>query len=239
MILAIWGRDGVGKSTLSDSLGVLFAQKGICITIDTDLTQPTIPARIAGNPGKGSLGRAISGSIITDIKPYLHQHPKHKGLFFAGLTDKDDYLSYEIGLEADDNAQDLIDRCTEQAGTIIIDLSGQRSDPFLPPALLNAENIVLLVVPDVQGLCWFLSVKSLLESMNAQGRVIPVAMKVQPYHDVGKIEKTGGLEFAASFPYLKEVAALRDTGETAVCIAKYAKPLKSLFKRIWGGGTHA
>ena len=38
MIIAIWGRDGAGKSTLSDTLGVSFSKRGVCIVIDTDAT---------------------------------------------------------------------------------------------------------------------------------------------------------------------------------------------------------
>ncbi len=48
MLISIWGRDGVGKSTLADALGGLFSQRGITVVIDTDLTQPTLPVRING-----------------------------------------------------------------------------------------------------------------------------------------------------------------------------------------------
>jgi len=237
MVIAIWGRDGAGKSTLSDTLGALFSKKGICIVIDTDLTQPTIPARIPGAAGKGkkSLGHAVSGAVITDVRPYLHQHPRHKGLFYAGLTDGDDFLSYELGLESNCSARDFIDRCSEQADTVILDLSGQRCDPFLPATLSCAEHIILPVVPDVQGLCWFLSVMPLLDSMDARKRSIPVAAKAQPFHDIERIEKTGGLSFEAVFPYLKDTATLRDTGETAETVGRYAKPLKQLLFRLMGG----
>ncbi len=240
MVIAIWGRDGADKSTLSDMLGVLFSKKGICIVIDTDLTQPTIPARVHGAAGEGkkSLGYAVSGAVITDIRPYLHQHPRHKGLFYAGLTDGDDFLSYELGLESDGSARDFIDRCNEQADTVILDLSGQRCDPFLPAALSGAEHIILPIVPDVQGLCWFLSVRPLLESMGAQGRAVPIAAKAQPFHDIGSIEKMGGLSFAAVFPYMRDTAVLRDTGETAAT-GRHSKPLRQLVSRLTGGGKNA
>ena len=42
MLIAIWGRDGIGKSTLCDALCVWFARQGITAVIDTDLTQPTL-----------------------------------------------------------------------------------------------------------------------------------------------------------------------------------------------------
>ena len=63
MRIAIWGRDGTGKSTLADALGMLFIKQGVTAIIDTDLTQPSLPARVNGRKlsADASLGKAISG----------------------------------------------------------------------------------------------------------------------------------------------------------------------------------
>lgn len=229
MIIAIWGRDGAGKSTLSDALGVFFSRRGVCIVIDTDLTQPMLPVRCSGEAQKGakSLGHALTGAVVTDIRPYLCQHPDHKGLFYAGLRDGDDFLSYELGLGAEGSARNFVDRCAERADTIILDVSGQRGDPFLPAAL-DAEQIILPIVPTPQGLCWFLSVKPLLERMDALKHILPVASMARPEHDVAGVEKAGGLTFAAQLPWV------RDTGA-----GKYARGLKPLLNMLSGGGADA
>jgi cellulose biosynthesis protein BcsQ len=225
MIIAIWGRDGAGKSTLSDALGVFFSRRGVCIVIDTDLTQPMLPVRCSGEAPKGakSLGHALTGTVVTDIRPYLCRHPEHKGLFYAGLRDGDDFLSYELGLGAENGARNFVDRCAEQADVVILDLSGQRGDPFLPVAL-DAGQIILPIVPNLQGLCWFLSVKPLLERMDALERILPIASMARPDHDVAGIEKIGGLAFAAQLPWV------RDTGG-----GKYEKALKPLLHGLSGG----
>jgi len=213
MMIAIWGRDGIGKSTLCDALGSLFSKRGIAVIIDTDLTQPTLPMRANGNifSTDTSLGKAISGIGIGDASRYLHQHPKHKTLFYAGLTDSDEYLSYELGLDADNAAQDFIEQCAELADTIILDISGQRTDPFLPGALIHADKVIVLVTPDIQGVCWFNAVKPLLESMNAQGRVLPVATMVE-HQAIEAVVKAADLQFAAELPFVKEFRRMRDTG---------------------------
>jgi MinD-like ATPase involved in chromosome partitioning or flagellar assembly len=225
MIIAIWGRDGAGKSTLSDALGVFFSRRGVCIVIDTDLTQPTLPVRCSGEAKKRvkPLGYALIGAVATDIRPYLCQHPDHKGLFYAGLRDGDDFLSYELGLGAEGGARNFVDRCAEQADVVILDLSGQRGDPFLPAAL-DAGQIILPIVPDLQGLCWFLSVKPLLERMGALERVLTVASMARPEHDIAGVEKIGGLAFAAQLPWVRDV----DSG-------KYARELKPLLHGLSGG----
>lgn len=229
MIIAIWGRDGAGKSTLSDALGVFFSRRGVCVIVDTDLTQPMLPVRCPGEAKKGMnpLGHALTGAVVTDIRPYLCQHPDHKGLFYAGLRDGDDFLSYELGLGAEGGARNFVDRCAERADTIILDVSGQRGDPFLPAAL-DADHIILPIVPTPQGLCWFLSVKPLLERMDALERILPIASMARPDHDVTGVEKAGGLAFAAQLPWV------RDTGA-----AKYARALKPLLNMLSGGAADA
>jgi MinD-like ATPase involved in chromosome partitioning or flagellar assembly len=240
MIIAVWGRDGTGKSTLCDTLGALLAKQGVTAVIDTDLTQPTLPARVNGRrfDADTSLGKAISGIGTGNAAPYLHQHPKNKNLFYAGLTDRDEYLSYELGLEADDAAQDFVEQCAELSDTVILDLSGQRSDPFLPCALVHADKVIVLITPDVQGVCWFNSVKQLLTTMNAQGRVLPAAAMTDRRHELSAIEKAADARFAAALPYTREFRQIREAGVLptegatpgAVRYLREAKKLYALLK---------
>lgn len=243
MVIAIWGRDGVGKSTLSDTLGVFFEKKGTCIVIDTDLTQPTLAMRQSSEAKKvmkspQSLGRALAGTVVTDIRSYLHQHPANKGLFYAGLQDGDDFLSYELGLNALNNASDFVDRCVEQADTVILDLSGQRNDPFLPAAF-EAEHIILPIIPDLQGICWYLSVRPLLQSVGAMERVLPVAALQQLCHYIDGVEKAGEFRFVSAFPWIREIAERRDDGLPAINNRKYVNALLPLLDKLKGSAADA
>jgi|AGTN01.2.fsa_nt_gi hypothetical protein len=242
MVIAIWGRDGIGKSTFCDALGLMYAKQGITAIIDTDLTQPTLPMRVNGQKFSvdTSLGKAISGIGIGDAARYLHQHPKHKTLFYAGLTDKDEYLSYELGLDADNAAQDFIEQCTELADTVILDISGQRTDPFLPSALIHAKKVIVPVTPDVQGICWFNAVAPLLESMDAQGRVLPVAAMLE-HQAVETAEKEADLQFAAMLPFVKEFRRMRDTGASPFdgstpAALRYVRQVQKLYEQLKEAG---
>jgi len=236
MVIAVWGRDGIGKSTLCDMLGKLFAKKGVTVIIDTDLTQPTLPMRLNGVKvgADASLGKAI-GIGAMDAAPHLHQHPKQKTLFYAGLTDEDEYLSYELGLEADNAAQDFVERCVELADTVILDLSGQRSDPFLPGALINADKVIALFTPDVQGICWFNSVKPLFGTMNAQERILPVVAMLGTHNDLPSVEKALDTKLAAVLPYVREVqqSGISDaTTRSAIRYHREVKKLQALLKGV-------
>lgn len=238
MFIAVWGRDGIGKSALCDTLGILFARQGVTAIIDTDLTQPTLPVRVNGKKldADTSLGRAIGMGAI-DPAPYLHQHPKLKTLFYAGLTDRDEYLSYEFGLEVDEAAQVFVERCTELADTVILDLSGQRSDPFLPGALIYADKVIALFTPDVQGICWFNSVRPLIATMNAQERVLPVAAMAGRHHDLSAVEKAVDGKYSAVLPYVHEFrqdCAGTGTTPAAMRYLSHTKKLCALLKGVDG-----
>ncbi len=234
MVITVWGRDGIGKSTLCDTLGKLFAKKGVTVIINTDLTQPTLPMRLNGVKvgAAASLGKAI-GIGAMDAAPYLHQHPKMKTLFYAGLSDHDEYLSYELGLEADNAAQDFVELCEELADTVILDLSGQRNDPFLPGALIHSYKVIALFTPDVQGICWFNSVKPLIGTMNAQERILPVAAMIDRHHDLSAVEKATDTKLVVAMPYVREVqrGGISDgTTRSAIRYHREVKKLQALLK---------
>lgn len=233
MIIAIWGRDGTGKSMLADALGQLYSKRRVTAIIHTDLTQPTLPMRLNGQRidlGM-SLGKAISGVGMDDAAKSLHQHPKNKRLFYAGLTDMDEYLSYELGLESIDVARDFVERCAALTDTLILDLSGQRTDPFVPAALSSADKIIVPITPNVQGVCWMNAVKPFLEAMNASGRVLPVAaMTVNPALDA--VEKAADIRFAVALPHVREFRQNNtDSGCTPAAI-RYFKQVQKLYRKL-------
>lgn len=231
MVFAIWGRDGTGKSKLADALGRMFSKNGVTAIIDTDLTQPTLPARINGKKlgAEASLGKAISGMGADDAAKYLHQHPKMKELFYAGLTAQDEYLSYELGLDATDAAKDFMQRCTALAETVILDLSGQRADPFVPAVLSGADKIIVPITPNVQGVCWFNAIKPFLEAMNAAGRVLPVAAMADRQHDLSVVEKAADMRFIAVLPYVREFRQDGADAGTTPASTRYAKQVQKIF----------
>ncbi len=239
MVIAVWGRDGIGKSALCDTLGILFSRQGVTAVIDTDLTQPTLPARLNGIKidADASLGKAVD-MYAMEATPYLHQHPKLKTLFYAGLTEKDEYLSYEMGLEEDGAAQDFTEQCTEMADIVILDLSGQRSDPFLPGTLIHADRVIALFTPDVQGICWYNSVRPLLATMNAQERVLPVAAMAGRQHDLSVVEEAADTKLAAVLPYVREfrLDCTPGTGTTPAA-TRYLREVKKLCAMLKGANA--
>lgn len=211
MLVMIWGRDGSGKSTLADHLGSVLSRDSLVAVIDSDLTQPTLPIRLSGMNFRRerSLGRAIAGTGTSEAKTYLHQHPDCHGLFFAGLLHEDDYLSYEIGLEAEQAAAQFIRQCQDTVDHVILDCSGQRTDPFVPIGLQAADQILIILTPDLQGICWWKSVAPLLKQLNVTDKIKMILSPVQKHHQVDWIESGVGSEVHYSLAYTPELNEIR------------------------------
>ena len=112
---------------------------------------------------------------------------------------------------------------------IILDISGQRNDPFVPYALMNADVIIMPITPNIQGINRYNSVKSFIESMDASDKIIPIAIGVNSFNDLKNLQKDINLEIDVALPYSKDVAMLQDTGKTALEVSKYAKQIKILY----------
>jgi MinD-like ATPase involved in chromosome partitioning or flagellar assembly len=151
MLIAIWGKDGTGKSTLAEAVGLFYSRQGLALIIDTDTTHPTLTGRIPveKHMQNGSIGRMLASPAVSDVAGTYHQHPKHEGLFIAGTTCGDNYLSYESGLEQSVIASDYLQQCKAQVDTVIVDCSGQKDDPFMPVSLMQADRILLLFIPPI------------------------------------------------------------------------------------------
>lgn len=212
MILAIWGCGGIGKSTIACALGSIYANYGTVGVIDTSLSQPTLPVHMPGVKldAERSLGRYLNRLGSSEIRGYYHQSPFSDSLFFAGLTDGDRYTDFEIGFEAIDRARDFVQESERLLGTIIMDCSVQRNDPFLPVMLRSADFILFPIIPNVTSVHWFESVRPMLSNAGVLEKIIPIAVMAMPFHLIDEIERQLDIVFAAQFLYCRDVAQATD-----------------------------
>ena len=212
MIIAIWGSGGIGKSTIANALGSIYARKGTVGVIDTCLSHPTLPVRMPEIKLDAdlSLGRFLNRLGSNEIRPYFHQSPICDGLFFAGLSDGDSYTDFEIGLEAIDRARDFLLQSEKMLGTVILDCSVQRNDPFLPVMLREADVIILPILPNVEAVYWYSAVRTMLADAGALEKTIPIAVMTMPFHLIDEVEKQLDMKFAAEFRFCRDVAQAHD-----------------------------
>jgi hypothetical protein len=74
--------------------------------------------------------------------------------------------------------------------------------------------------------------------MNAQERIVPVAVMVDRHHDLSVIEKAADFQFAAALPFVKEFR--QNTGESplkgsTLFAMQYVRQVKKIFTLLKGG----
>ena len=79
--------------------------------------------------------------------------------------------------------------------------------------------------------------KPLLESMEAQGRLLTVAAMAGRHHDLSAVEKAVDVKFAAVLPYVKEFRHLRDSDafpadKATPAAFRYLSQVQKLYKML-------
>ena len=221
MIIAIMGRDGVGKSTFAASLGHMIAQHKTTAVVDTDLWQPTLPAHYSGPlRNENSLGKYIMAVGPIEVLKFLHQHPDDKYLFYAGMVPEDNYLSCAINAQMRRTtpkieqmrarqAVNFIAGCAKEVDNVIIDCSSQHDDYFLEAAFTQADSLITLISPDLMGAYWLQSMECVFAQIGKfgfTGQHIVVATKTSEINDINALN-TLIAPYAVSYtlPYSDEV----------------------------------
>ena len=162
------------------------------------------------NPTEPSDRRAWNNAYAPDSNIASQYAPNGDGLFFAGLSDGDVYTDFEIGLEAVERAQDFLLQSEKMLGSVILNCSVQRNDPFLPVMLHGADVILLPIVPNVEAVDWYGSIQPMLSDAGTISRAIPIAVMPMPFHLTGEIKKQLGIRVATEFRFFRNVAQAHD-----------------------------
>jgi Flp pilus assembly CpaE family ATPase len=123
-------------------------------------------------------------------------------------------MEYELGLDSAAMANLFISSCKTVADNIILDCSGQRTDPFIPEALTGSDVVIVLLTPDLQGITWWQSVQSLLQELRASDKAIPVFSMIHSHHNENWLQEAIDLKNIVSIPFAPELNLLRSSGQT-------------------------
>ena len=203
MVITILGRDGSGKTSLSKALGRHFSGDGLTAVINTDLTMPTTIM----DSGDVSLGNYLFSGGRHEATAYLHQDDQIQTLFYAGTTANDDLYSFEMYLNYHEKADDFLQACADDVDNIIIDLSGQRVDPFLRPALIRSNYIIVLCTCDREGVNYLYSIRRPLNDarQDEPNSVIFIPSKVMPYQDTSAFQAITECAARFTLPYNEDI----------------------------------
>ncbi len=213
MVIGVFGKDGIGKSVFSYVLGDSLSRFGVVSVINTDFNYPTLPQRILQNyKTDNSLGHYIDSIGRQDIRKYLHQDFSNNSLFLAGCVSTDDYYTYDF--QAGDELREqqvryFIEDCCATTDDVVVDIAGQRNNPFFIPTTLMANCLLVLLTPDIDGIYWLISVRGMLEQIRLARpslRILYGAAKYADYHIKEVFEEETKIKFSFTLPLSYEIA---------------------------------
>ena len=238
MVISIIGRDGTGKTSLAKALGQLFSNDGLTAVVNTDLTMPTTIV----DSGDVSLGNYLFSGGRHEATAYLHQDEQVNTLFYSGTTADDDMYSFEMYLNYHEKADDFLQACADDVDNIIVDVSGQRVDPFLRPALFRSNFIIVLCTCDREGVNYLHSIGRPLHDarQDSPGSVIFVPSKVMPYQDVSAFQSITGCQQTCVLPYNEDIIYANSSYTLFQSAStkqgrKWLEAVKTLYKYLKGG----
>lgn len=214
MIITIIGKDGSGKSTLSHFIAEQLSKDGsFVLIVDTDLHMPTIPVKANVSFRKEqSLGNYIAATGPIDAIPYCgFRHPQNKSVYFAGCVSGDtlvDYTNWEVPALKERQAHYFIEEAAKKFNHIIIEVTPNHSNLFMDAALSAANELVVLTIPDIDGIHFVESLYPILSSakdIGITGRISCVASKVRQYHDISSFRSYTHRTVDAILPFSEEI----------------------------------
>jgi MinD superfamily P-loop ATPase len=214
------GRDGIGKTSIAKAVAGYLARDDLTLIVNTDMTLPTT---IRQDSGLRSLGHYLSLASRQPVAPYLQQHEKIRNLFFAGTSMLDDVFSYPVDLDNAQQAGYFIEEALKEVSHIVIDLSGQSMDPFLPVSVERADLPLFMTSCDAEGINSLYAMQRLFKSSACPVRM--ALSKTQAWHDISAFEKTSGRRVEYNFPFSNELLY------AAACGRDFAKEGKT--SKLW------
>ena len=227
MVVGILGRDGTGKTGVAKAVGRYLARDDVTVIINTDMTLPTT---IQPNSPLRSLGHYLSLVSRQPVQPYLQQHPKIKSLFFAGTAMLDDMFSYQVELDAYPQAVHFLKQCMNEAVHIVLDVSGQRNDPFLPVTTEYADKLVYLALCEAEGVNSLYAMERIFKSISCP--VSCALSQTRAGHDQATFERAARHKVEYDFPFCNELAYANACGEDFVPQGRQGKQWDAIVRRL-------
>lgn len=215
-IITITGNAASGKSLLSCHLAAALAKKQEVLLINYSADVPMHPIWQPGQKVEQtkSLGRVLSAPSIhiSLISSAVEMVKGQDNIGLLGYVRSETPLSYpDISykkcLELLNVAAELVN------GYIIVDCGSEFTDPFRPAALEMADNAFMLITPDLRGLHYYSSQKTLLTGRPSCRfhTICMLAGNAKPYSPVSDMSKAidGGYSGVLEFAEDLEKAALQ------------------------------
>lgn len=211
-IITLWGMNGNGKSCIAIHTAIEIAKRGHLVGV------------LSCNTAFGSLQRLVSVSINKEksianglLKPQDHiikdciTHVEKLDIFLISLADEDDVMTLTNINEED--AETFIINLKNRFDYLIIDGTDRPNDVLVYTAFKQAEHIIEVVKPDINGITYHNAHMVLINKIIDPAKYSFVFNAYQGYAKKQNILENCIGEPTVEFPYIQEFVEKENSGE--------------------------
>ncbi len=231
-VIAVWGKNGSGRSTIATNLAVFLAKQGNLVgLVGASKTYGSIQHYLGIDiPEEKSLKNALESINEDDIVKCFVQHSKVKDLFILSLSNSDNCLKLrsikeDVGKRLFLNTKDKFDH-------FIIDCTENFTDTITMIGCQFADCILEIIKPTIQSAVFRKSQDELLESLKFKEKLISIANSNKDLITINDFERSSKLKFAQVLPYSKNVENSENTGEPISLLGAANRTDKEYLKGI-------
>lgn len=249
-LIAVYGMNGSGKTTAAVNIAYRLADSGLTGVFNTNTNYPSLQHffKMKLEEPKHSLNDILeTAGREADIPKAFVKCPEKENLFLLSVLDNTDCLTL-----ADPNlkpsgafAANCIREIKNLFDYTIADCGNDVNDPLAVYALKQADAVVHMVKPSIQGLAFCRSYRRLFEGLGVSGKVLPVFSGDRNLVDLSGLAGAGGFEITAVLPYDPELQTAENEGAVYLSVGSrkkgsYCMVLEELIDRyLRGGGGYA
>ncbi|WP_313559190.1 AAA family ATPase [Ruminiclostridium cellobioparum] len=231
-VIAVWGKNGTGRSTVATNLAVYLARKGKLVgLVGTNKSYGSIQYYLGtAISEEKSLKNAIEIVNEDDIVKSFVQHPKVKDLFLMSLSNSDNCLKLR-GVK-EDAGKRLILNTKDKFDYYIIDCTENFTDTLTAIGCQYADIILEIMKPTIQSAAFRISHEELLESIKLKDKIVSIANLNKDLMRISDIEHKAKVKFAQILPYSKNVENAENTGEPITLLGPQNRADKEFIRKI-------
>lgn len=205
--IALWGKNGAGKTNTAINLGTLIAEQGHSVLLlSTDIETPSLQKYFAVNinNGKGIKAVLAGTPILSAAVP-----TKIKNMFILGIEDTVTALDHSSVSLAD--ADKLMGEAEREFDYVIFDCENGTTNPLALIGVAYSDLCIVLYSSDLQGLTWINAYRELIASLRPGCATSFVLCKDTNQIDASRFESLTGVAPALSIPYVP-MGEIENTG---------------------------
>ena len=235
-IIAIYGQDGNGKTTLSYALANQLADKtNMVLIVHTDYNKSVMSERMPELQNSISLGQLLMTEEYYNLDKSFVPYALNENVFASGIVNSENYTSYErCSL---DTAKRYFEILVKIFDYIIVDTTDDLNDTLAVAGLAQAGIVIELLSANIQGVIFQNAYNLIFDKLDTKGKTIFAAAKLQPYQNMAIVENMLNVKFKIKLPYSNEVDFKNMSGSTLNGFAKkdgiaYEREIQQLQKLV-------